>query len=55
MTYRKITRKLLTNGIFQSTIMLSTYRSIHVGLFIGLPALTLLTIGKALVIYDEPK
>ena len=46
---------VLCDGIFRVTIELSYDQSIHVGLFLGLPALLLLTMGALLVLYNEKK
>ena len=46
---------VLCNGIFRETIELSYDRSIHVGLFLGLPSLLLLTMGALLVLYNGKK
>ena len=46
---------VLCDGIFRTTIELSLGHSFHVGLFLGLPALLLLTMGALLVLYNEKK
>jgi len=46
---------VLCDGIFRATIELSLGHSFHVGLFLGLPALLLLTMGALLVMYNEKK
>ena len=46
---------VLCNGIFRVTIELSFNQSVYVGLFLGLPALLLLTMGALLVLYNEKK
>lgn len=46
---------VLCDGIFRTTIELTFTQSIHVGLFLGLPALLLLTLGALLVLYNEQK
>lgn len=46
---------VLCNGIFRATIELSLDIRIHVGLFLGLSALLLLTTGAVLVLYNEKK
>lgn len=46
---------VLCDGIFRVTIELSFSQSIHVGLFLGLPAILLLTMGALLVLFNEQK
>jgi len=46
---------VLCDGIFKATIELSFANSIHVGLFLGLSALLLLTMGALLVLYNVKK
>ena len=46
---------VLCDDIFRITIQLSLDQSIHVGLFLGLPAILLLTMGALLVLFDEKK
>jgi len=46
---------VLCDGIFRATIELSFGYSFHVGLFLGLPALLLLTMGTLLVLFNEKK
>ena len=46
---------VLCDGIFKATLELSFANSIHVGLFLGIHALLLLTMGALLVLYNEKK
>ena len=46
---------VLCDGIFRYTLELSFDQSIHVGLFLGLPALLLITMGALLVLYNGKK
>ena len=46
---------VLCDSIFKATLELSFANSIHVGLFLGIPALLLLTMGALLVLYNEKK
>lgn len=46
---------VLCDGIFRATLERSFSQSIHVGLFLGLPALLILTMGGLLVLYNEKK
>ncbi|MFW9949864.1 MAG: hypothetical protein ACFFKA_07050 [Candidatus Thorarchaeota archaeon] len=46
---------VLCDGIFRATIEISFDQSFHMGLFLGLPALLLLTMGALLVLYNEKK
>ena len=46
---------VLCDSIFRVTLENSVDKSIHVGLFLGLPALLLLTTGALLVLFNEKK
>ena len=46
---------VLCDDFFRITIQLSLDQSIHMGLFLGLPAILFLTLGALLVLFNEKK